>query len=1247
MESALVPGGEGGKPKEGLLKMAARDNGGAANKKPPWWSTREYGLPMDYEQREPRPVVSGGPILTAEGNPVNMRRAPGIADLTLIKKRESALLVQEKQVPPSRLVELEEKLRGEVGRHTPYHERKTTVLIRAFQTFDHERRGTLPLDAFRRCLECFGVTMTPAEGRALFRKFGQDAQKRLPYQVFTRALFTSKSRLLAWTKTHYMNARSTKGLPRGTPFVLEATKETLAADRMFDAKIQPLSAGPGHSVTGSYPPSRWATDTWEKEGQVHPIVRARQPPDVELELEHVYGYNGCCEYGVLAGKQYLEPIPSVLTSNLFYTSTKEVVYATAAVGIVLNWSETPDGKLDEVNQRFFTGHTKGVLAVAVDESRNYCATGQGPIAKTKEGQDVDPFVSIWCVHSMQELMRLSHRSKARQNLDPMKPPKKAQPGEPDEGCMGIQAICFSEDGQRLITACRNPATTIFVWEWRFAKLLYRADTKSGVPPQCYGVMWNPVEIGDDGKHFDFVTFGNKFINFWKEDAQPSDPDYPQSWTKEAGSFIDQTNPNKDIIVQDVFCCAFLDNGNVVTGMSDGNIYLWEPQEKTPDPSKPMKYSAKKRLLVDAPIPTEPKTRAHVHTVQVLKIRYVREGGGDPKATLLSGGGGGTIKVWEDLDGVVPLYKATIELPRDLGQRKSAPPAAGNGASQPPAVKSLDCFPGSEDLIVGTDKCDIWKLKLKPDNSTDVMQLVKGNAADVNGIAAHPTKEHIFASASESDKIYIWSADQKSMVGKPASLKGRAASCCEFRGDGKHLAVGSTDGCIFVFKENNDWEGEKLVLSRVDEMAIWPLRDCTSAIQDLRYSPDLRTLAAASREQTIDLYDCAASTYVRLARCTGHSATVLHIDWSADSKMLQSQCNAYELLYWNCDRGDPEPEWTIGQPSPLRGRKRELYGRQILDDQRDQQWDSWTSCFGFDVMGIWPPDYINPDINMVARSPTLERDGSNQRQLVAVADNHSGVMVLNYPAVVNKQPCHYHLGHSSFVTNVRWLKYKNEKGLEELKLISAGGHDRSLMQWRVKRLEPPDETDEAFQVGGKFRGGLFQDAKFAWYKKYTGQEWDGMEPTYKKAINVVKANEVLAPARIAAEERRRLRGDAEAMFKVVSKGAARIPLDSMKAYLTENKVVEENQIEKLVAEINTNSDREIDLDEFCNGWHKMQKGAGSSSSSGGGGALKSSGGGGALKSDSALLQDTIAKQEAALKEQQKKIEELQAKLKAKG
>jgi len=776
-------------------------------------------------------------------------------------------------------------------------------------------------------------------------------------------------------------------------------------------------------------------------------------------------------------------------------------------------------------------------------------------------------------------------------MDPLKPPKRAQPGEPDEGCMGIQAICFSEGGDLLISACRNPATTIFVWEWRFAKIVYRVDTKAGVPPQCYNVKWNPTEIGEDGKHFDFASYGCKFLSFWKEDAEPTDPDYPRSWTKEAGSFIDGTNPNKDIIVQDVFSCEFLANGNVVTGMSDGNIYLWEPAEKAPDPAKPMKYSAKKRLLVPGTTPSEPKTRAHVHTVQVLKIRWVRPpSGGDAKPTLLSGGGGGTIKIWEDLDGVVPIYKATVELQRDLGQRKSAPPAAGNGASQPPGVKALDCFPGSDDLIVGTDKCDVWKLKLKADGSVKCTQLVKGNAADVNGIAAHPTKEHIFASAGESDKIYIWDADGKSMVGKPQTLKGRAATCCEFRGDGKHLAVGSKDGCVFVFKEQNDWEGDKVVLARVDEMGIWPLRDCVSAIQDIRYSPDMRTMAVSSHDQVIDLYDCAASTYVRLARCKGHSATVLHIDWSADSKMLQSQCNAYELLYWNCDRGDPEPGWEAGQPSPFKDRrKRELYGRQILDEQRDQQWDSWTSCFGFDVLGIWPPDYINPDINMVARSPPLERDGINQRQLVAVADNYSGVMVLNYPAVVNKQPCHYHLGHASHVGNVRWLKYKDENGLEELKLVSAGGHDRSIMQWRVKRLDPPEETDPAFNVNGKFHGARYQDAKFAWYFKYTGNEWDGMPSVYNKAIRVAKANEKLEPQRLAAEERRKELEQKKASAGTVGAGGS--PADAKKA------------------------------------------------------AAAKPAAGGALKSDSALLQATIEEQEAKLAAQQKQIEDLQKKLQA--
>jgi hypothetical protein len=229
---------------------------------------------------------------------------------------------------------------------------------------------------------------------------------------------------------------------------------------------------------------------------------------------------------------------------------------------------------------------------------------------------------------------------------------------------------------------------------------------------------------------------------------------------------------------------------------------------------------------------------------------------------------------------------------------------------------------------------------KPDGTTEPCVptlVVKGHAAHTDAIAVHPTREHIFCSAAYSDKVNIWDADAKSQLGR-ASVKGRQATCCEFRGDGKHLAIGTLEGCVFVFRELNDWEGDSLRLARIPEMGSWPIRDCAQGIVELRYSPDLRTLAVASREQVIDLYDCADSQYLRLARCRGHSASVLHLDWSLDSKMIQSQCNAYEVLYWNTDRGEAEEGWKIGQPSPIKDRRRrENFGRQILDEQRDQQW----------------------------------------------------------------------------------------------------------------------------------------------------------------------------------------------------------------------------------------------------------------------------------------------------------------------
>ena len=1108
MEDALVPsGGDSPKGKERPLLMADRAHVNLPNRKPPWWSTAEYGIPMNYGQRASRPTPGGRKLLTMDevaGNEETglVKHAPGTVDLAKKAKKELAMLDEERRIDPNRLDELEKTLRNEVARHTPYHERKYTILVRAFQTFDHEKKGTIPLDAFRRALQCFNVEVTPAEGRALFRKFGQDGQRRLPYQVFARALFTTKARLLAWTNVHSMNTRGKNGLPKGAPFIASANKEQKAVDRLFDAKIQPFSAGPGHCVTGLYPPSNWATDTWETNGLVHPVVRARHPPDAEIDLDHVYGYNGVSVYSIVdskAGKnQQIDPISSVVSPNLFYTSTRGIVYSTAALGVILEWEEE-GGALSSVKQRFFQAHTEGILCLKLDESRNYCATGQRPTAKTGAGEVCDPFVSVWDMNSMQELMQLPH-----------KPSKPEKPTDPVDPIGGIQAVCFSEDGSLVISCARNPAATVFVWQWRQQLLLWRKDTKSSVPPAIFGCKWNRVEKADGSRHFDFCTFGMKHINFFKEDPKAPNPKgHLRMYVAEAGSFVNKQDPKadpkaKDVPqVQDVMCVEFLANGNVVSGMASGDIYLWKPMATSHG------MQCDKILMIPGADPTKPKVKAHLHTVQVLKIRFVRSSSGDAIPTLLSGGGGGKIKVWKDLDGEVPIFTHEIELPKKQGERAVVPsqvPIGFNGTGQPPAIKALDCFPGADDLVVGTDKCDVYKIKLvaKPDGTFEPAVptlLVKGHTDDVNAIDVHPKREYLFASAAMSDMVYLWDANLKSLVGQ-VSLKGRRGTCCAFRGDAKHLAIGTYDGCVFIFRELNDWEGDSLRLQKVPEMGIWPLRDCTQAIQELKYSPDLRTLAVSSHDQMVDLYDCADGRYVRLKRCQGHSATVSHMDWAVDSRILQSQCNAYEILYWNTDRGEPADGWEIGQPSPFSDpRKRRKFGLQVTEEQRDTKWETWSCKFGFDVMGIWPSGYINTSIKMVARSPRLESNGPNPKQMLAAVDDKGNMMVFNYPTVVYRQPMHSHPGHASFVMNVRWLSYKDENGVDQLMLVTAGGHDRSLMQWRVKKLTPPKIDDPGLLKNE----GQLMEAKKAWYYKYTGQEWSGEDGIYTKYENIYNGN----------------------------------------------------------------------------------------------------------------------------------------------
>lgn len=183
-------------------------------------------------------------------------------------------------------------------------------------------------------------------------------------------------------------------------------------------------------------------------------------------------------------------------------------------------------------------------------------------------------------------------------------------------------------------------------------------------------------------------------------------------------------------------------------------------------------------------------------------------------------------------------------------------------------------------------------------------------------------------------------------------------------------------------------------------------------------------------------------FAKIARCVGHSSTVTHIDWSSDSSVLMSNCQAYELLFF-----DPRT------------------GKQVKETQRDTQWATWTGILGFDVMGIWHKDSDGTDINSVDRAPS--------GRYVATADDLGNVNLLNYPSVVRMAPRGSYKGHSSHVMNVRWTA-------DEKRVISVGGKDRAVFQWRVcpRRAEVVEyrvrapfagDAEEAQGAGGAREG----------------------------------------------------------------------------------------------------------------------------------------------------------------------------------
>ncbi|XP_056117864.1 echinoderm microtubule-associated protein-like 4 isoform X2 [Rhinichthys klamathensis goyatoka] len=318
----------------------------------------------------------------------------------------------------------------------------------------------------------------------------------------------------------------------------------------------------------------------------------------------------------------------------------------------------------------------------------------------------------------------------------------------------------------------------------------------------------------------------------------------------------------------------------------------------------------------------------------------------------------------------------------------------------------------EQFLVGTSRNFILR-----GTFNDGFQVeVQGHTDELWGLASHPFKD-LFLSCAQDRQVCLWSSVDHTL--EWTRLLDEHGHCADFHPSGSVVAIGTHSGKWYAL----DAETRDLVAIHTDG---------NEQLSVMRFSVDGTLLAVGSHDNFIYLYTVSdkGRKYSRYGKCTGHSSYITHLDWSPDNKFIMSNSGDYEILYWDIPNGC----------KLIRNRS----------ECKDIDWASYTCVLGFHVFGVWPEGSDGTDINALVRS--------HNRKVIALADDFCKVHLFQYPCSRPKAPSHKYSAHSSHVTNVSFMHSDSH-------LISTGGKDTSIMQWRlVEKTSSLVHSDSSLGLG---------------------------------------------------------------------------------------------------------------------------------------------------------------------------------------
>ena len=538
---------------------------------------------------------------------------------------------------------------------------------------------------------------------------------------------------------------------------------------------------------------------------------------------------------------------------------------------------------------------------------------------------------------------------------------------------GVCQLAFSRDGSTLFSIGVEYSVALYcVKEGKgFGRLLGSAQGPKDKVLHC-------SFCGSDG--LEFVSCGEKHVTFWKLNGNVPKPEQAKLGTDKNKMFL---------------CIATLASGDVVVGTNDGDIF---------------RINGAGGALVKP----SGSTGKHEGAVNAIYSPPSSKSGGI--FDFITAGKDGRFKLWTWRDaGLVMVGNISVLDPQ--------PPNTA-----PVSLRAVCWTPGDSHslgrVILGTQNCCILEYSLSGTATAVTGELLHRGALisghfkdELWGLAVCPLNAAQvdqegpqYCTVGDDGYLRVWGVRSHRQL-RAVSMGGMARACA-YHPSGEIIAVGfggrvgrgsqKMDGIFRIYRATGDMA------------AIFEGQDTKKWISEVKFSPDGSILAIGSHDDSIYLYSYT-NQFQKKAKFSKHNSFITHFDFSSDSKYLQSNCGAYELLFSNTTNGSQV-----------------MSGSQL----KDVIWATWTCPLGWPVQGIWPSGADGSDINSVDRSPS--------GQVIATADDFGKVKLFRFPCVAPDSLYSQYNGHSSHVTNVRWMGSTN--GCGEY-LISTGGDDKCTFQWK--------------------------------------------------------------------------------------------------------------------------------------------------------------------------------------------------------